>query len=32
MTPARFAAGMTFEDYVRFTGSPEKRLVTAPAR
>ena len=23
MTPARFAAGMTFEDYVRFTGSPE---------
>ena len=23
MTPERFAQGMTFEDYVRFTGSPE---------
>jgi hypothetical protein len=23
MTPARFAKGMTFDDYVKFTGSPE---------
>ncbi|PYN22227.1 MAG: hypothetical protein DMD99_17545 [Candidatus Rokuibacteriota bacterium] len=23
MTPERFAKGMTFEDYVKFTGSPE---------